>query len=59
MSSHSVTAPIFELVRSERFELSRITPLPPEDSASASSATTAYVVTTTRNKKWNGAAGET
>lgn len=33
---------IFELVRSERFELSRITPLPPEDSASASSATTAY-----------------
>ena len=26
---------IFELVRSERFELSRITPLPPEDSASA------------------------
>ena len=50
---------IFELVRSERFELSRITPLPPEDSASANSATTAYVVTTTRNKKWNGAAGET
>ena len=47
------------VVRSERFELSRITPLPPEDSASASSATTAYVVTTTRNKKWNGAAGET
>ena len=32
------------MVRSERFELSRITPLPPEDSASASSATTAYEV---------------
>ena len=32
------------VVRSERFELSRITPLPPEDSASASSATTAYEV---------------
>lgn len=32
------------VVRSERFELSRITPLPPEDSASASSATTAYKI---------------
>ncbi len=32
------------MVRSERFELSRVTPLPPEDSASASSATTAYEI---------------
>ena len=31
-------------MRSERFELSRDTPLPPEDSASASSATTAYEI---------------
>ena len=35
------------VVRSERFELSRITPLPPEDSASASSATTAYQIFST------------
>ena len=33
---------IFGLVRLERFELSRVFPLPPEDSASASSATTAW-----------------
>ena len=48
------------VVRSERFELSRITPLPPEDSASASSATTAYKIKlreSSRNK--SGAAGET
>ena len=46
----------FELVRSERFELSRITPLPPEDSASASSATTAYGEGFCKK---SGAAGET
>lgn len=48
------------VVRSERFELSRITPLPPEDSASASSATTAYKIELRESsRKKNGAAGET
>lgn len=48
------------VVRSERFELSRITPLPPEDSASASSATTAYKIELRESsKKKSGAAGET
>lgn len=45
------------VVRSERFELSRITPLPPEDSASASSATTAYKIElreSSRKKEWCG-----
>ena len=46
------------LVRLERFELSRINPLPPEDSASASSATTAYKLKY-KKQTWNGAAGET
>lgn len=43
------------MVRLARLELARITPLPPEDSASANSATTAYEIVL----KWNGAAGET
>lgn len=48
------------VVRSERFELSRITPLPPEDSASASSATTAYKIELRESsRKKSGAAGET
>ena len=48
------------VVRSERFELSRITPLPPEDSASASSATTAYKIKLRESsRKKSGAAGET
>ena len=47
------------VVRSERFELSRITPLPPEDSASASSATTAYKIEQRGNQEKSGAAGET
>lgn len=48
------------VVRSERFELSRITPLPPEDSASASSATTAYKIQLRESsRKKSGAAGET
>ena len=48
------------VVRSERFELSRITPLPPEDSASASSATTAYKIELRdSSRKKSGAAGET
>lgn len=48
------------VVRSERFELSRITPLPPEDSASASSATTAYKIEWRESsRKKSGAAGET
>lgn len=48
------------MVRSERFELSRITPLPPEDSASASSATTAYKIELRESsRKKSGAAGET
>ena len=43
------------LVRLERFELSRIAPLPPEDSASASSATTAYEIKPNlMEKEWCG-----
>lgn len=45
------------MVRLARLELARITPLPPEDSASASSATTAYEIV--KKKIRNGAAGET